>query len=58
MQKKKKKKYDMHDLRKEAVALSFSNPNAIFTAAKPHITILEPGTGFLKPGKSRELIIF
>ena len=41
----------MHDLRKEAVALSFSNPSAIFTAAKPHITILEPGTGFLKPGK-------
>ena len=48
----------MPDLRKEAVALSFSNPNAIFTTAKPHITILEPGTGFLKPGKSRELIIF
>ena len=48
----------MRDLRKEAVALSFSNPNAIFTAAKPHITILEHETEFLKPEESRELIIF
>ena len=48
----------MHDLRNGVVAISFPNPYTIFTAVKPHITILEPGTGFLKPEESRELIIF